>query len=103
MNAVGVSNFARRSVAQLTGVGAVTVMNGGTIAGTVTNSAYLQATGVINGDLLNRGQIYVGNFTEDNKGLLRQLNISGTFYNTGTSTITPQVTLKICKFWLLFP
>eukprot|EP00029_Vermamoeba_vermiformis_P008886 TRINITY_DN427_c0_g1_i3.p1 TRINITY_DN427_c0_g1~~TRINITY_DN427_c0_g1_i3.p1 ORF type:complete len:1386 (-),score=362.76 TRINITY_DN427_c0_g1_i3:113-4270(-) len=94
-NAVGVSNLARRSVAQSIGTGAVTVINGGTIAGTVTNSAYLQATGTINGDLLNRGQIYVGNFTEDNKGLLRQLNISGTFDNTGTSTITPQVILKI--------
>jgi hypothetical protein len=87
--------FARRSVAQTAGSGAVTIIDGGSITGSVTNSAFLQATGTITGSLLNRGQIYVGNLTQNNVGMARQLIVTGTFDNTATSTTTPQVFLKI--------
>jgi hypothetical protein len=95
--------FSRRSVAQTAGSGAVTIIDGGSITGSVTNSAFLQATGTITGSLLNRGQIYVGNLTQNNVGMARQLIVTGTFDNTATSTTTPQVFLKIGKFlnWYL--
>lgn len=74
-------------------------MEGGSIQGSFVNAALLQATGTINGNLVNRGQIYVGNFTQDNVGMTRQLTITGTFDNVATSTITPQVFLKIGKLF----
>ncbi len=97
------STFARRSVAQSAGGSAVTIMNSGSLSGTVTNSGFFQATGIITGDFRNLGQIYVGNFSQNSVGLMRQLNISGTFDNTATVTITPVVTLKIGKFYFSCP
>ena len=91
-------SFARRSLTQTTTTGAVTIMNGGGLAGRVTNSAFLQATGTINGDLINQGHIYIGNSTENNVGLYRQLNVTGLFDHTiTTSTIIPQLFLIIGK------